>query len=201
VPEDKGREFVTELAAAGREFEAAWDLDPAQPKVAVGRMSVAGPLGDFEDLEDWFRKAMTADGDCHEAVGVKANFLQRKWGGHNEAVRQFADRLVATRNWHAMLPFHGVDMLRTVTTHGLVQRVADRDWPAVEAAFDAFFKERPASRWGWSLYAKVASQPARHAAVVRAAEHIGGRPSRTVFFPGEFEALLTAAKADGNRPK
>jgi hypothetical protein len=195
VPNEKMRSFGDDLVAAADALEAAWDLDPTQPDIAVARMTAAGPTGDFEDLEAWFRKAMTADGDCSKAVRRKGEFLHPKWGGSQEALRNFADRLVATRNWDAMLPLEAIGVLGRMNMPGLGAQFVDRDWATVERILDEYLKMHPDSRWAWSLMAQAAAQPFRPAAILRAAEHLGDKPSRVVFAPGEFEALLKQAQA------
>jgi tetratricopeptide (TPR) repeat protein len=198
-PEENKRGSANDVEAAADAFEEAWKIDPTHAEIAVGRMHAAGRLGQLDEMEAWFRKAITVDGDCYAAVKGKAEFLRPRSGGHREAVRQFADRLAETRNWHGMLPMEAISMLRGIESFDMTPRMDDRDWATVERICDDFLKERPDSHWGWSLLAHAANDPARPEAILRAAKHLGDKPSPLVFGPGEFEMLHQRAQKNDRR--
>lgn len=194
VPEQSMRTFAVELQAARNDFEKAWDLDPSHAEIAVGLLCIAGAEGDTKEVEHWFREAMKVDGDCAKACVAKSNFLQPKWGGHRAALRQFADRLAETDNWYAMLPLIGIEVLGSIPMQGMEYTLADEDWPAAERVLNKFLAIRPQSRWGWSSLADQAGKARRYDIVLRAAEHIGNRPSPLVFDQNTYDALIKKAR-------
>jgi hypothetical protein len=194
--------FVKELMAAREEYEAAWELDPTHAEVAVGVMCTLGPIGDLEGLEFWFRRALSVDPDCVQACRIKGNFLHPKWGGHTEAVRQFASRLAGTRNWHAGLPFVGVDVLKDLPLLPTpAPRLAEVDWPVAEGVFEDFLKVHPDSRWGWTTYASAALASNKLELAVRAYDKVEGRLSPSAVPYRRFEEELRAVRDARANPK
>jgi len=194
VPRANMETFQNELETAAAAFQEAWRLDPSRAEVAIGMMCAVGPFAEHAQVEEWFQKAMSADGDCVAACQPKANFLAAKWGGHVEAIRQFAARLAETKNWHAGLPFEGAEILAGLSQgkSNLLARVG-KDWPAVEGVYTDFLAVRPDSRWGWSSLAKLASDTGHFKVALNACEKVNGNPSRAIFTKEEFDKCMKLA--------
>jgi hypothetical protein len=191
VPEENMRVFHEKLAESREAFEAAWEADLTHAEVAVGMMQAAGPVGDFQALEAWFQRAMTADGDCTNACLSKLNYLHPKWEGHSEAMRAFAVRLAETKNWDAGLPFLSIALYHDFGVRSSGEDgVLPRDWPAVEQVFEDFLKHRPDSKWGRTKYFKLAAESGQYKIAVRVGESLNGDCAKSVFDRAEFSGLL-----------
>jgi hypothetical protein len=196
VPEANMQRFLDKLDEAAEEFLTAWKLDSTRPEIAIGMMRVAGPVADHEALEEWFQRAMEADGDCVDACECKLNYLHPKWGGHSEAMRQFAKRLIETKNWHGSLPFFAVEIYRQL---GFATTLSDdavlaRDWPVVEGMFEEFLKHNPDSLWGLTKYFKIAADAEQHEVVLRVGARMNGNSSRAIMQKWEISGKMAMAK-------
>ena len=182
VPEARMKQFVEKLGEAAEELVKAWNLDPSATEAAIGLIAIAGAFGERDEMEKWFQLAMKADGDCVEACETKLNYLLPQWGGHADAMRQFARRMVETKNWEAGLPARGIKVYETITlVYYRLIGVIPADWPVVSEHFEVWVKARPDSRWAWSDYCFLAERCEQKAAVRRAVENLKGNPSLTRF--------------------
>lgn len=96
--------FRERLAEAREALEAAWALQPDDPRTAASFITVnMGEGGSREDMERWFARAMKADGDFLEACEAKLLWLEPKWYGSPEELFKFGKACRATKNWEAKI--------------------------------------------------------------------------------------------------
>jgi len=128
---------------------------------------------------------------------MKGVYLQPRQSGHTEAVRQFAARLADTKNFHAGLPYQGVQLVLDLQSRLDPDDVAlpEADWPLIERVFEDYLAARPDSRWAASQFLWVAWHNGHHAATLRAADRLDGRPVTRVVSQKRYDKIRATARA------
>lgn len=132
ITDDGWKKFRERLADSRKALEEAWKLKPGSTKTAIDMITVNKGLdGDREDMEEWFKRAMEADGDCFSACAAKLDWLDPKWHGSVEEMLTFGRACLATKNWEAGLP------LLYVESH---VRAASTEWRRSGQGMSTYFK-------------------------------------------------------------
>ena len=115
VSEGGWRGFKENSQKAADHFTKAWELDPTVPYAAVGMIGVAGGSGiGGLSARDWFDRAVEARMDYYFAYSGLANFLQPKWGGREDSIREFGRECIATKRFDTDVPFKFILLLHFV---------------------------------------------------------------------------------------
>jgi hypothetical protein len=170
--------FNERLERAKECFEQAWKLDHSRPEPAVSMITIAtGQSLDRDTMERWFRRAMTADPDCHPACSAKMNYLEPKWHGSEEDAADFARQCYRTKNWYAGLPFvltdHYSEMAMLLRATG--QQVPDKIWDEVEAVHRGNLAVYPDDQWAKTLWLRESVIAGRWKSARAAADKIGDK--------------------------
>ena len=104
VTEEQFRTFEARLGEAREALSKAWELRPGEPHVAELMLMLEKGIGhgDRETMETWFERAMTVDGNSHQACYQKLDWLDPKWYGGDsfDQIIAFGRACAATKNWH-----------------------------------------------------------------------------------------------------
>jgi hypothetical protein len=165
VPAEAWPVFHDRLTRAGTALRDAWDEDRTRPEPAVEMLTVALGLGfDKDDMEVWFRRAMTADPDCYDACRAKLYFLDPKWHGSHAEMVAFGRQCARTQNWDADLP------LILVEAHA-ARGNPDLDgpsfappevWADMREAFEPQLVRDPDDRFARTVYGKLCVAAGRY---------------------------------------
>lgn len=88
----KGRELFLERLVKAQEYLAkAYELNPLDSIAPVYMLDVARGIGfEFDEMEQWFQRAIKADSNEYEAYRIKLVYLMPKWHGSREQMFAFA---------------------------------------------------------------------------------------------------------------
>jgi hypothetical protein len=165
-----------------------------QGKVAGAMLNVTVGRGDDrENMEQWFERAMEADGDNFPACGVKSIFLEPKWYGALHEARAFCEACLATGNLEGGLPL--------VYEHGLKNwafYAPDRNayfqqpelWDEVSEFFEMYMKAFPKAKRHQGRLANWAWTCGQVEEAARLLDGLGETAPLTAFLtPEEFQTL------------
>ena len=181
VTEDGGRLMQSRLDDARRSIERAWALRPGDPLTArFGVATTIGGSGDRAEMEEWFRRAMTADGNNWQACRFKIGWLDPKWYGTPEELIAFGRQCGATGNWQAGLTTlePECDLFATVDWETHTPPGGDfwKDpavWNRCRPIFDEYLTHYPQDMMQRGRYAIVAELTSHHADATRQFDLIG----------------------------
>ena len=210
VNDDGWRLMNNRLDDARRSIERAWTLRPGDVLTArFGLHTTIGGSGDREEMEEWFRRAMTADGNCWQACQSKIYWLQPRWYGSPEDLTAFGRQLGATGNWQAGLTtLEPEAYLNATTDWGTHTPPSGEFWndPAVwdrcRAIFDEYLAHYPKDMGQHVRYAIVAELTGHHADATRQFDLIGDQIyswRRQGMTEDWIKSLRDAAKTAGDK--
>jgi len=160
VTEDGWRLFGQRLQAAKAALDKAWQLDPANSEAPRAMLSVELGQGRArEDMELWFKRAMTADPDNYDACKAKLYYLEPKWHGSPAAMLEFGRECLKTGNYKARLPLVLADAHEAISVY---QDNADAYftqpgvWKDIQAAYEPYLKAFPKASFDRSKYVFLA---------------------------------------------
>ena len=91
--------YKAALEKAEKALTAAWTADPRQPEAAARMIEVCQGRGHPRDqMELWFKRAMTADPDCYPACVAKLDYL--RWQGKDDPAELLAFGRQCARGGH-----------------------------------------------------------------------------------------------------
>lgn len=92
VTDEHMHRFAELLGHAESDLDRALVLDPDIPTSYFLRLQIAGDGGDLRQLEQAFRDGVGRFPNYYELYELTLHFLQPKWGGSIDAMRQFVDQ-------------------------------------------------------------------------------------------------------------
>jgi hypothetical protein len=179
VPAEGWPVFRDRLQKAEAALNAAWEADPTRPEPCVRFLALALGLGhDRPEMEMWFRRAMTADPNCLDAVRTKLEYLRPKWHGSVEEVRAFGRQCARTRNWDAGLLYVFLETLndneRVVLDSTQFQKPGV--WVEVRELFEPHLMQRPDDRFARTHYARICSAAGQYESAYYHFAKLNGNP-------------------------
>lgn len=98
--------FQDWLTEAERHLEAAWKIDPDEPRAGELMITVCMGLGgDRQKMETWYDRSLKADPDHFDAAARRLYFLYPRWHGSHQEMVDFGRQCLATENWRGGIPF------------------------------------------------------------------------------------------------
>lgn len=162
VPPDAWPIFHDRLAEAGEVLEEAWRLRPDDPHAATTMLTVQRDVGDRDEMERWFERAMEADPDSYKACASKMEWLNPKWHGTStEAMLAFGRACGASGRWRTSIPLLLPDAYFEIDRY--MSRGQARDffrsqqvWEELQAVYEGHLRYYPddrARRCEYAIYA------------------------------------------------
>lgn len=142
-------------------FLAAFEVDPTDPLIAAGMIRVCAARGHSRPaMEEWFRRAMKADGDCQEACTAKMQYLLPHFRGSSAEIIEFGRECVATENYDANLPYQLIAAHRELAWGKPFGHILSRykTWDEMEAMFLDALQRSPNSKCVRTICAKNAAE-------------------------------------------
>jgi hypothetical protein len=100
VTEEGWQKFHERLSEAREALEEAWSVKPGDSETAARMLTVEKGLSRGRaEMEKWFRRAMTADGNNIHACLAKLDWLDPKWHGSWDEMVAFGRACRDTKNW------------------------------------------------------------------------------------------------------
>src|SRR5262249_41124325 len=120
-------------------------------------------------MEQWFARALTADGDNRTACSIKLKWLHPKWHGTREELVAFGRACRDTGNWQSGIPLLVADAHLGVTD--LLPDQAAREsylrqeevWRDIESVYTEHLKHHPRddrARSQFAYYSYLCARPA-----------------------------------------
>ena len=141
------RLFEQRLAEARNDLQRAWDADPSDAEACAQMIEACAATG--QPSEIWFQRGKEADPACYAVYATRANYLQDRWGGSDEALLQFARDCVAEGNWVERVPFilsGAYDML------GWEVAERPRAWAEMQSVYEHYLQLFPGNNAVRSAY-------------------------------------------------
>ena len=188
VAADSGRKFGERLVEAYKALDQAWKLRPEGTRTP-GLMLVVlkGLGGPREVMEEWFRRAIEADGNNANACEVKMDWIDPKWHGTPEDVLAFGRACRATKNWRAGITLQQADShLRASYFLPPDQREAylpsKEVWGDIRAVYEEYLGHYPEDYVRRSMYAAYCYMCRRYAESEKQFQIVGKKltPNRFV---------------------
>jgi hypothetical protein len=105
VTDQGGKLFDERLAKAAAILEPFYTQYPNELGTCHAMMNVELGQGQGRDrMELWFKRAITIDPNRFEAYQDKEWYLQPRWYGTVDDIKQFGQECVSTQNWGAKIP-------------------------------------------------------------------------------------------------
>ena len=185
------------LAAARARLQDAWDIDREAAVPAFLMITVAMGAGDpRDDMEAWFRRAMTADPDCVAACHAKLEWLQPKWYGSREDAIAFTNQCFRTQNWPAGLPFLRekplTDIDLEVSGMAIVHASDPEIWGGLRAVQRKYFEFDPGDRLTLTRFARLDTLAQRPRDAIDYYKALGDKP-----WPGVFKSAVEFKQMSG----
>ncbi len=160
VPAGGFEAFEKRLRIAQKALNEAWRLRPdARTAGYLLDIEKTAGGGDRANMELWFDRAMTADGNHLDACRSKLDWLDPKWHGTAEEMLAFGRACAATKNWRA-----GITLL-AAETHNRYANMLGADqpkylhspevWSEIKSVYDEYLKHYPADNVARSQYATL----------------------------------------------
>jgi hypothetical protein len=173
--------FAQRLQKAQTILEKAWAKDRADPRIAIGMMTVElGQGKGRERLETWFRRAMNADPDSYDACKKKQLYLEPKWYGSEAETLAFGRKCLDTANWRSRIPFV------LLNAHTDLANLSDNQqeywkrpdvWADVEKLYTACLAANPDSVFDRSGYAFNAYRAEKWKLAAELFARLGDKPN------------------------
>lgn len=198
--------FAQRLGLATEALEAAWKLNPQDPRICQEMMRVELGQGQgLERLNLWFQRGMSIDPANQGLCAEKLEYLRPRWYGSLQDMIAFGRECTLNTNWQG-----NVRLLLADAHFQAAREILDNQqraaywlrpevWPDIQLTFEQFFKLNPAAvgyRHNYALYAARCEQWGEflnQAKLFPSTNH--------TYFGGEekFNQLIkTAQKASGN---
>ena len=181
--------FGERLVEARKLGVQAWEANPS-PRIATMMINInKGLLGDREDMEMWFTRAMKLDGAHKNACSAKLDWLDPKWHGTLEEMLGFGRACRDTRNWQSMIPLLGAEAHHRAAYRQPTTK--DRDtylmsveyWNDVNEVYTTYLRHRPQDSHVRSNFVSFCIECGRLQHVAAQFEIIGNRfdPDKNLF--------------------
>jgi len=203
---DEGWKLMGErLAGAEAALTKAWEMDPGDPQAPTLMLKVELGQGKGRPvMETWFKRAMEADPDNHDACKKKMYYLEPKWHGSPEEMITFGRELVAGGNFEARLPFGLTDAHVNLagyedTPKARLDYYKKPDvWKDVQSVYEPYLKLHPNSAFDRSWYAKLACLCGQFTVADAQFQILGGKAQASVFGTrAEMERMRAEAAEKG----
>ena len=162
VTREGARKMQERLADAKKSIEAAWALKPDDTFTATIAIRVLlGMSRDRAEMEQWYRRAMAADGNNLRACKDKAYWLEPKWHGTPADLREFGRLCGDTKNWQARITLlePELDLLAASNLGAAPDGAFWTDpevWTRCRAIFEEFLGYKPNDKNQRARYAAIA---------------------------------------------
>lgn len=142
--------FAKDLAIEEKALDRAWELDPADARIAVAMINLGLGQGQDRDwMEKWFERAMEDNPNDYDACSAKLNYLEPKWYGSTADMLAFGRECVQNTNWGGTVPLTLVDAHYSICTE-----YTDKDdqanywkrpdvWADVSASYERYLQNYP----------------------------------------------------------
>jgi hypothetical protein len=194
---EQGWTLMTQrLDIARQNLEYAWKLDPNDSFAATKMLSVnLGQSSTREEMELWFKRAITANPDNVSAYEAKMYYLQPRWFGEEQDMRDFGHECVAKVRASKNCPEEIA--LQIMRAHDMLsddyQREkgsADGYWQRadvrkdIQDAFTLVLERRPKNSILRSKYAKYLTLAHEYGKAKEQFDLLGGDVNEHEFFMG-----------------
>lgn len=196
VTEEGMKGFEKYLAVADEALKQGWKIDPTSSGIATEMMTVELGQGKGRDtMELWFQRAMKTNPRNRAACLKKLNYLQPKWYGSIEAMREFGWQCATNK------AYQGTTTLMLVDVHKTIAEDSDRGsaywkipvvWEDIHAAYENFFERNPDADRSHYTYIRYANA-CGHPEVVAEQISLLKEPINYLYFGGK-EAFETMKK-------
>jgi hypothetical protein len=159
VQEEGWKKFGERLSRADKALRKAWAIESSGTRTPSLLMAALLGLGcERPEIDTWFRRAMEADGDNHQACNTMMEWLDPKWHGSREEVLAFGRACRDTKNWRAKITLLGADAhMRAVhlLPHAEFKQYMAREevWEDIKAIYEDYLSHRPDDAQTRSAYA------------------------------------------------
>jgi hypothetical protein len=148
VTKEGQTKFEQRLGVARQALEEAWEVEPNNPRTAARMITVEKGLSRGRDeMEKWFQRAMSADGNNINACRAKLDWLDPKWNGSEEEMLAFGKACRETGNWRM-----GITLLAAEARHRAMARLS------TDAAKSAYMRTAVV----WDDFHSVYSEYVKH---------------------------------------
>ena len=148
--------FLERLDEAARRLEAAWDRDNTCAPAASAMVVVCMGRGkDREEMETWFRRAVTADPTRTDVFDRKMLYLQPKWHGSAEEALAFGRQAAELGLWDTAVPvllLQAHEGAAAASGEGVKYYERPEVWKEVGPVLEEIRKRHPKSPLGASVY-------------------------------------------------
>ncbi len=181
VTEDAGRKFEEALADAHEALTQAWETEPKGTRTP-GLMLVVlkGLGGERADMEEWFRRALQADGSNMGACMTKMDWIDPKWYGSAAEVLEFGRACRATKNWRAGITLLAADAHLRVSSR-MEPEASDKYlqspevWDEIRSVYEEYLAHYATDHAARSFYASYAYFCGRYVESDRQFKIVGNR--------------------------
>jgi tetratricopeptide (TPR) repeat protein len=182
--------FQERIDLARQLLEQAWKLDPSSCEAANDMITVmmAGG-GKRDEMELWFKRAMSLDPGNWTACSRKMLYLQPKWHGSFEEMLEFGRALAREGNWAGQLPLILEDAHWTIAHYGPAAKwpVPDTSyfkkpgvWADLRPLYEAQLQRTPESRRWRTRYMLAAAWAGQWNVAGEQLEKLNNKPSSRV---------------------
>jgi hypothetical protein len=204
-----GAAFEKRVQLARDAFLEAWKLDPANAEAACGMIVVEKAIGSSrKDLEQWYRRALTADPDSYRAAMRKLEYLYPQWNGSPKEMIAHGRQVAAGGRWEGGLPLVLVEAhWDRAQQHDPSKRPVDpayfdgndEAWKDVKRVYEAYLKQVPDSRYHRTRYALIAAWCGQWADARREFDKLGEDFSRRVAPEAWYREAQDRAAGNGRK--
>ena len=177
--------FGERLAEARRALEAAYKLDPKQPRVARTMLEVHKGIGAADDratMELWFERAMELDPSDRDSCWNKLDWLDPRWHGDPDGREMlgFGRSCAATHNWHRGITLLAADaLMRKYASNpradGGKYLTRAENWELIRSVNEEYLKHYPDDAVALTKYAFLTFWAARIELAHELFERLGDR--------------------------
>jgi tetratricopeptide (TPR) repeat protein len=193
-------------------LEEAFQLDPKNADAARLMIDVELLDGGPEDMERWFKRAVSADPDDPRIYGAKLNWLEPKWHGSAEAMLEFGRECAKSGKWKAMIPMVLVDAHWAVgwnTAKGSAlsppRSYFENDpkiWAEIQPIYKQYLKQPETSNYHKTRYAVIAAYSGKWQESHAMFESLGNHWSAGVLYDNKaMQALIREAATNAAKAK
>ncbi len=173
------------LALAESALTEAWTKKPDHAKAATLMLTVElGQGKGREVMETWFKRAMEADPNNLEACQNKMFYLEPKWYGSRDAMKDFGRELLKGGNFDARLPFLLVEAHHTAATYEKYKSDYYKNedvWKDIREVYSGYLEDFPEAAFERTQFARLAGQCGRYSDADRQFEILGDKADPSVF--------------------
>jgi hypothetical protein len=203
---DGASQFHWHLNVAAKSLDEAWQLDHANADAAAAMITVLmGQAAPNKGVDLWYDRAMAAEPWHAEAISRKMLYLEPKWHGSVEELREFARQLAenerdgaaATRQLLAPADarWRLAEYVAACRGDPPAKYFSDNPlaWTDIDGASTNYLAAVPQSRYHRTRYAIAAAWTKHWTVAASEFERLGDAYSRTVVSPAEYAALRDRA--------